>query len=852
MQRQPKNNLTPKNLIRGGLLKQNVSVRTNAPTPTTKQQPPQPAEKPIRQVVEAMPKTIAESRIGRLHIIMTCVNYSDFLVISLAENTKIIDPKFITVITDSNDKLTQEVCRVYGVNCVITDRFYEDNAVFNKGKAINEGIKTIQNPDWILITDADIVFPSDFMSILNNKTVNKNKLYAASRYLCNTYEKYEKYKNKKISLNQLDGVHQCPPVGYFQLFSYDNLGLTDKQTIYPEISKDASWSDMLFADKFPQKECIADIKLIHLGPDGQNWKGRKTKRFITDEIFESIITKYEYKPFVISPRKKSKEHKLAVITSFFNPANYNNIKHNYTTFKEHIKNSGVDLFTIELAFNNQEFFTEESPYNIRIRGDENNIMWQKERLLNILLDYIPEEYDNIAWIDCDVIFDNPMWVTETNEKLEKFKMLQLFESGHFYEEYNNIVRVSDGIIKHLHIQKTNLNINFYPTYGGTPGLAWAIRRECIQDIKFMYKMIIGGGDSVMMLAGIGCFNDQFIYQNMNPKLFSQTLVWSNKFYQEIKKSMFYVSGSAYHLYHGTNTKRNYNFRMECLNNNEYNPNQDIKIGKNQLLEWSSDKPQLHKCVNQYFFDRDEDDNLYSLNHYFDGIFCINLDRQPEKWNKISEQFNKYKITVERVRAFDGSWDIIKNEWNDVRTKLIEKYGDKMSNPSAYGLLENEYAYGTLCSHIQIIKIAKQRKLKNILILEDDILFHNNFKYEISKILNYTDWKLLYLGASQHRWDNITLQNGYYTPKITLGGFAYALDSSVYDEVLDLALLCEKSFDNCLGNFDGNDIQSKHPQNCYVIYPNLIIADVRDSNLREKRDLESHAIKMKWNLNLYNI
>ena len=121
MQRQPKNNPTPKNLIRGGLLKQNVSVRTNAPTPTTKQQPPQPAEKPIRQVVEAMPKTIAESRIGRLHIIMTCVNYSDFLVISLAENTKIIDPKFITVITDSNDKLTQEVCRVYGVNCVITD-----------------------------------------------------------------------------------------------------------------------------------------------------------------------------------------------------------------------------------------------------------------------------------------------------------------------------------------------------------------------------------------------------------------------------------------------------------------------------------------------------------------------------------------------------------------------------------------------------------------------------------------------------------------------------------------------------------------------------------------------------------
>lgn len=844
-------NLSPKQTLKQQLYQRRVSVRTNAPTPQNIT-PALPPEKPIREVSELLSTRMPENKISRLDVVMVCVNYSDLLVVSLSDNIKIIEPKHIFVVTDGKDLLTQQICHDFGVNCIITERFYENDAIFNKGKGLNEGIQAITDPDWILITDADIIFPPDLLSILNDKSVNRNKLYAATRYLCGDYTTYQKYKTKKITLEQMDGVHRCPPVGYFQLFHIKHPNLIDNtQPIYPEISGDASWSDMLFADKFPQKECIQSIKLIHLGDHSQNWKGRKTKRFINDETFDMLIKTENAYPFIPSIRKQKRNHKLAVITSLFNPAGYANIKMNYNKFKKFISDSGVDLFTAELVFEGQEFHTKKTKFNLHIRGNSNNIMWQKERLLNLILDKVPSEYTNIAWIDCDVILDNPNWVDETNTKLQQFKMLQLFDSGHFYDENKKIGRISDGIIKHLHAQKHEQTVNFHPLYGGTPGLAWAIRRECIDKMKFIDNQIIGGGDGVMMLAAIGRFDDQFIYQNMNDKLLSHTLVWSNAFYREIQNSLFYVSGKAYHLYHGTNLKRNYNHRMKYLTENDYNPRHDITLDDNQLWAWNSDKPDLHKKLQDYFFERDEDDNLKQLNYYFDGIFCINLDRRTDKWDVMSNRFKKYNINVERIRAFDGKWDAVNNEWEIARQKLNHKFGSKMSNPSAYGLLENQFAYGTLCTHISVIQLAKQRNLKRILIFEDDVVFHNDFNNQLKQILKFNNWKLLYLGASQHRWENITIQDGYYYANRTLGGFAYAIDASVYDEILSLAWQHEKSFDNCLGNFDGNDIQSKYPNDCYVIYPNIAIADVRESDLREKRDPNEHAIKMKWDLNSYD-
>jgi hypothetical protein len=854
----PKNSGSSKREIKYLLYQNRISHRKDqkdAPNPAL----PKPvlAEpsnvKPERVTIEvSTPAPILSNKINRLNIVLTCVNYSDFLVLSLAENVKIIDPKFITVVTDSSDILTKKLCETFGVNCVVTDRFYDDGAVFNKGKAINEGINSLVNPEWILLTDADIIFPADFLTILNEKTVNVEKLYAASRYMCRSYDTYLKYKENTIALSEIGGVHRCPPVGYFQLFSYGNTGLTDKNKIYPENSIDASWSDMLFADKFPQKECLPNMKLIHLGDDSKNWKGRKTQRFLDDDEMSELIAGHVSHPFKPSIRKKiQKSDKLAVITSFFNPANYENNKSNYNRFKTFIADAGVDLFTAELVFDNQEFFTEENEYNLHIRGGVDNIMWQKERLLNLLLDKIPSEYNNIAWIDCDVIFENENWVNEINNKLRTYKLLQLFENVKFTGPRNEINNSRKGIIKHLYDDKQKDSVDFDLKKGGTPGLAWAIRRECIKKVKFIDTQILGGADGLMMLASVGCFEKQFIYDQMNIKWKSDTLVWSVQFFKEIENSVFFIPGEIIHLYHGDIVKRNYSQRGKYLSSNNYEPKTDITLDNNGVWKWNSDKPIMHKQVNGYFFERDEDENINSVNVYFDGIFCINLDRCQNKWETVNKRFVKNNIQVERVRAYDGSWPIVKNEWEKVKVNLNTKYGDQILKASNYGLIENEFAYGTLCSHIQVIQLAKQRKLKKILVFEDDVIFHTDFIRLMRGLKEFVNWKLLYLGASQHNWDNIKIDAGYYHPYKTLGGFAYALDSSVFDEVLGLLTTYEKSFDNCLANFNDLDVQTKYKNECYTLYPNIVIADVRESELRGQRDMTEHAKKMKWDLYLYD-
>ena len=845
-----RNNLSIKTQLKHGIYRNNHRQPQQIPIPV------QP--KPERNTVEP-PIISTNDKIKRLNVVLTCVNYSDLLVISLRENIKHIEPKYITVVTDINDNLTKKVCEVFGVNCVVTDRFYEDDAVFNKGKGINEGIKSLNNPEWILLTDADIIFPSNFIEDLSKKTFDSSKLYSASRYLCRTYKTYLKYKAENIELEEMDGMNRCMPIGYFQLFSYNHHSLTDKRKIYPEQSNDASWSDMLFGDKFQQKSCIESVKLIHLGIESRNWKGRKTERFIDDDELFKIIDGYMSAPFVKSPRKTKGKDKLAVLTSFFNPANYSNIKHNYEQFRSFMKDSGVDLFTAELVFDDQDFFTEESKNNIHIRGSKENVMWQKERLLNLLLDKLPPEYNNVAWIDCDVLFENKNWVDDINKTLKEYKLVQPFEYVQFNNENGVVDKNCLGVIKYLNNEKELSKLSFDQRCGGSPGLAWAIRREDIKDIKFNDIQIAGGADAVMMLASVGIFDDFYLYNTMNSKWYSQTLIWSVKFSEQINKSVFYIPGSVYHLYHGILNNRKYMSRKDYLVSNDYNPRKDIEINSNGVWEWASDKEDLHKKLKHYFIERHEDDNVveeiitpFDLNNYFDGIFCINLERRPDRWQKVSEQFNKHNIKVERIVAFDGNWEMVKNEWEPIYNNLARTYGNQfLVNPSEIGFIENSYAYATLCSHIKVIQLAKQKGLKRILVFEDDVLFHKNFDGLIKNIDYYKDWKLLYLGASQYNWSNITIENGYYHPTKTMGGFAYAIDSSIYDEVLLLASKREKSFDNCLGNYNGDDIQAKYKNDCYVMYPNFVIADVRTSDLRESREINEHSEKMKWINNDYD-
>lgn len=231
-------------------------------------------------------------------------------------------------------------------------------------------------------------------------------------------------------------------------------------------------------------------------------------------------------------------------------------------------------------------------------------------------------------------------------------------------------------------------------------------------------------------------------------------------------------------------------------------------------------------------------NKFDINSYFDKIYCLNLERNSEKWQKTNTQFKELNINVDRFLGIDGN-DITDDEFNEISNRKISEV-----DSSKLGLIENKYALGCLMSHIEIIKEAKSAKYKRILIFEDDVILSNEFNERISQI-NKLSWELLYLGASQFNWTGVKVNNGFYKCSNTLGTFAYAINSNIYDDLLELFETKRKSIDNLLSEYQLKNNQS------FVIYPNIVISDVSQSDIRQSKSMDEYSKLMKWNLESFN-
>ena len=121
---------------------------------------------------------------------------------------------------------------------------------------------------------------------------------------------------------------------------------------------------------------------------------------------------------------------LWALTSYFNPAHYHTKLRNFKAFHQSLK---MPLVIAELIINNQESdlsdylsSTEDPGNTIHLQIHGTSIMWQKERLLNLALARVPATVDHIAWIDCDILFHNPVWHEKMVEALRTNPLVQGF------------------------------------------------------------------------------------------------------------------------------------------------------------------------------------------------------------------------------------------------------------------------------------------------------------------------------------------------------------------------------------------------------------------------------------------
>lgn len=195
--------------------------------------------------------------------ITTCVGYDDLLAITLPHNRQFMDESYVVT-----DVATSFAVRAIAPDSVVlaTDLFTRNGEHSNKGAALEAGfgIMDIQPTDWILIWDADTLFPPD----MRLRGLNPQYLHGAKRRLL-----YDPVM-LPIDWSKATKTDDSEIAGYFQLFCASVL----ERPWYEDNWTHAGGADSMFARRFGRRTRRLDFDVLHLGPRDTNWFGRCSPR----------------------------------------------------------------------------------------------------------------------------------------------------------------------------------------------------------------------------------------------------------------------------------------------------------------------------------------------------------------------------------------------------------------------------------------------------------------------------------------------------------------------------------------------------------------------------------------------
>ena len=303
---------------------------------------------------------------------------------------------------------------------------------------------------------------------------------------------------------------------------------------------------------------------------------------------------------------------LYVITPIFNPCLFKSRIKLYNNFKHHMEESGVKLLTVEAAFGKHDWeaTTHVNPMNLQFRT--NQILWHKERLINLGLEYLYRyvpDAEYIAWIDSDVTFANPNWVEETIHKLMYHKVIQPFSQAINLNAREESMWTCPGTFSaFINERGYHQNPPILPRYlyKGHPGLAWASTKTTLQELGGLYDLCVAGsGDTVMANcfrgkwdSNLPAFPSEGISKNINE--------WSKKCDKYVIANVGYANGSCLHHWHGKSEDRGYEKRWSVLSFHKFEPLVDVIVDHQGLYAWAGNKPQLEYDIRLSLTGRNED------------------------------------------------------------------------------------------------------------------------------------------------------------------------------------------------------------------------------------------------------
>lgn len=315
---------------------------------------------------------------------------------------------------------------------------------------------------------------------------------------------------------------------------------------------------------------------------------------------------------------------IEVIAVISNPAQYQSRYELYKIFEEDLKqqNVRVRLWTVELSHGVR-------PPQVTSSFNENHIqlwttalpgeIWYKENLINFAVGYISRavpDWRYVAWVDADFKFE-PDAFEKTIQALQHYDIVQMWSHLINFSPKGGILQNKVGTSFMWGLKNGDpFEPGQYPKWLGSPGGAWAARRDSLNKIGSFFGSplidwgILGAGDLYFACALNGLlrgFLDKRYSASYNDSMFQ----YQDIAVQALKKNIGYVENTVRHLWHGRTADRQYESRGQILIKYQFNPETDLKrdvSGVLQLVVQSERQMALRDACRRYFFTRNEDAN----------------------------------------------------------------------------------------------------------------------------------------------------------------------------------------------------------------------------------------------------
>lgn len=189
------------------------------------------------------------------------------------------------------------------------------------------------------------------------------------------------------------------------------------------------------------------------------------------------------------------------------------------------------------------------------------------------------------------------------------------------------------------------------------------------------------------------------------------------------------------------------------------------------------------------------DSRTAFTEFFPHRVCINLDRRPERWERMQTRFAAARVgAVERFPAVDGN------------------AGMPASWPYSSG------AYGCLQSHLAVVREARAQKRESLLIMEDDVIFADGFHEQFQERVRTlpADWDMLYFGCLHYEPPEPAAP-GFGRLRLSFSTFMYAVHRKVYDAFIFLNQRQRHPVDR-------NNLFLQKRFRCYCFMPHLAWVD----------------------------